>query len=221
MEFTPSSARPAFIPGSTMKRLPQGPKAKSYQFHFPVHLGSVGFECECRGKNSEFLHESHQDFLHYLAFHIGQAEITTAVAVGELLVIEPQEMQHGVVDVDFSIDALGFVVVAFAVTVAGLHAAASQPDREGSVVVVAAVALGGARATKLGAKDDERFVEQAGDGFIRSGAFGWREVLDVVMMVPVVDADLNVANADLGEFACEETMAAEAIGGGLADAVEV
>ena len=176
---------------------------------------------------------SRQDLLHHLAFHIGEAEIAATVAIREPFVVEAEEVQHGgveVVDVDLAIDALGAVVIAFAVTVAGLHATAGHPNREGAVVMVPTVTLGRRGAAELGAKDDECVIEkaalpqigeQAGDGLVRGGAAGGQEVFDVVVMIPSAGSDLDVANTGLGELACEEALAAKAVRGRLADAVEL
>src|SRR4051812_46812354 len=72
-----------------------------------------------------------EDALHHVAFHIGQPEVAAAVAVGELFVIEAEQVQHGrvqIVDVDAVFDALAAVVVGLAKAEARLHAAAGQPD---------------------------------------------------------------------------------------------
>jgi hypothetical protein len=95
--------------------------------------------------------------------------------------------------------------------------------------VVPTVTLGRGRAAELGAKDDECVIEkaalpkigeQAGDGLVRGGAAGGQEVFDVVMMIPSAGADLDVADTGLGKFAREEALAAKALRGRLADAVE-
>ena len=130
--------------------------------------------------------------------------------------MDTEQMQHGgveVVDVDFAIDALGTVLVAFAVTVAGLHATAGHPDGEGAVVVVAPVTLGRGCAAELCAEDDQRVIEQAalpevgeqtGDRLVGGGAARGQEIFDVVMMIPPDCADLDVTDPGFGELACEE-----------------
>ena len=58
--------------------------------------------------------------------HVGQAEVAAGVAVGQLGVIEAQQVQHGgvqVVEVDFVFDGVVAVVIGLAVADAGLHAA--------------------------------------------------------------------------------------------------
>ena len=50
-----------------------------------------------------------EDFLHDRSVHVGEAEVSAGVAIGELLVIEAQEVKHRgvqVVDVDFLLDGL-------------------------------------------------------------------------------------------------------------------
>ena len=114
------------------------------------------------------------EFVNNAAFNVRQPEVAAGVAVGELLVVEAQEVQNRgvqVVDVDAVLDGLEAEVVGRAVDVAAAHAAAGQPHREAVVIVVAAVDLAGVRAllrqfdrrraAELAAPDDERFVQQA------------------------------------------------------------
>ena len=64
--------------------------------------------------------------------HVGQAEVAAGVAVGELLVVEAQQVQDRgvqVVDVDLVLDGLEAELVGRAVDVPPLHAAAGQPHR--------------------------------------------------------------------------------------------
>ena len=78
--------------------------------------------------------------------HVGQPEVAAGVAVGELLVVEAEEVQDRgvqVVDVDLLLDRLEAEFVGGAVDVAAAHAAAGQPHREAVVIVVAAVDLAG------------------------------------------------------------------------------
>jgi hypothetical protein len=75
--------------------------------------------------------------------HVRQAEIATAKAVGELLVVHPQQVQHGGVEVvDFALVLDGVVaqLVRRAKGRAAPHAAARQPEAEAEGVVVAPVA---------------------------------------------------------------------------------
>ena len=99
--------------------------------------------------------------------HVGQAEVAAGVAVGELFVVEAQQVQDRgvqVVDVDLVFDGGEAEFVGGAVDVAALDAAAGQPHGEAVVVVVAAVEarqLGDRRAAELAAPDHQRAVEQA------------------------------------------------------------
>ena len=87
--------------------------------------------------------------------HVGQAEVAAGVAVGELFVVEAQQVQDRgvqVVDVDLVLDRLEAELVGRAVDVAALDAAAGQPHGEAVVVVVAAVDLAGVRARLAAAR---------------------------------------------------------------------
>ena len=73
---------------------------------------------------------------------VGQAEIAAGVAIGQLLVVQAQQVQDRrvqIVDVDLVFDGVIAVFVGGAVAHARLHAAAGQPHREAVGVVVAAV----------------------------------------------------------------------------------
>ena len=98
-----------------------------------------------------------QQLLHDVPVHVGEAEVAALVLVGELRVVDAQQVQDRglqVVDVDGAGGELVFggldrvavvvgdvvaVVVGAAVGEAGLDAAAGQPDGEAARVVVAAV----------------------------------------------------------------------------------
>ena len=89
-----------------------------------------------------------EQFFHHPAVDVGQAEIAAGVAVGELFVVEAQQVQDRrvqIVDVDVVLDGREAELVGGAVDVAALHAAAGQPHREAVVIVVAAVDLAGIR----------------------------------------------------------------------------
>ena len=140
------------------------------------------------------------------SMNVGQAEVAAGVAVGELLVVEAEQVQDRgvqVVDVDRVLDGLEAELVGRAVDVAALDAAAGQPHREAVVVVVAAVDLAGVgarvrqldrrRAAELAAPDHQRVVEQAallqvgeqrGDGLVALAGQLAVVDLDVVVVVP-------------------------------------
>ena len=84
---------------------------------------------------------SGEDRFDDLARHVGQAEVAAVVAVGQLLVVEAEQVQDRgvqVVDADAVDDRLVADLVGLAVVDAALDAAAGQPDGEGVRVVVAA-----------------------------------------------------------------------------------
>ena len=66
--------------------------------------------------------------------HIRQSEVTALKAIGELLVVEAEEVQDGgleVVDVDFVLYDRETEFICLAVTAATLDAAAREENREG------------------------------------------------------------------------------------------
>ena len=74
--------------------------------------------------------------------HVGQAEVAAGVAIGELLVVEAQEVQDRrvqVVNVDAIFDGVPAEFVGRPVRPPRLHAAAGQPHREAERMMVAAV----------------------------------------------------------------------------------
>ena len=157
---------------------------------------------------------SRHDLFHHVALHIGQPQVAAAVAVGQLLVIEAEQVQDGrvqVVDVDPALDALAAVVVGGAVAKPRLHAAAGQPDREAAVVVVAAVApSANGRAAELAGPDDQRVLQQAallqvreqrGDRLVHAAAHAAGSSLRSLWWSQPPRADLDEAHARLGELA--------------------
>ena len=97
------------------------------------------------GRVSEVVKEgevgSGEDGADDVAGDVGEAEVATGVAVGELFVIEAEEVEDGGVEV---VDAGGVLggaeaeVVGGSVDGAAADAAAGEPDGEAVVVVVAA-----------------------------------------------------------------------------------
>ncbi len=76
--------------------------------------------------------------------HVGESEVAAGVAIGELLVVESQAMQHrGVQVVDVHRFLLGFETefIGRAVNVSATYSTARHPHREPMVIVVAAVHL--------------------------------------------------------------------------------
>ena len=85
---------------------------------------------------------SRDQFLHDVAVDISQAEVATGVPVGQLFVVESQQVQHGrmeVMHMDAVLNGVPTEFIGRAVDVATLHAAASQPHREPVVIVIAAL----------------------------------------------------------------------------------
>lgn len=134
------------------------------------------------------------------AMDIGEAEVASGIAVGELLVIESHEVQDGrvkVVDVHAFVDGGEAEVVAGAVHATAFHAASGEPDGEAVIVVVASLGtFGGRGSAELAAPKDEGVIEEPafleiakehGDrliGLLREGAM----VGDVVVIVPGLSA---------------------------------
>ena len=80
-----------------------------------------------------------------ISIEVSQPHVSAPEAVGELFVVEAEEVQHGgvpVVDVDFAGDGFVAVLVGFAVGEAAFDAAAGHPEGVAFVVVVAPVAIG-------------------------------------------------------------------------------
>src|SRR5262249_25772526 len=86
---------------------------------------------------------SGDDFVQDVAVDVGQTEVAAGIAVGQLGVVEAEQVQDGsvqVVDVDRLFDGLVAELVGCAVDMAALDATAGQPNGEAPVVVIAAVA---------------------------------------------------------------------------------
>src|SRR5262245_17192155 len=86
--------------------------------------------------------QSGQEGLHHLAVHVGQAEVAALEAVGQLRVVEAQEVKDRrvqVVDVYLVLDNVEAQLVRGADGLAPLDPAPGQPHGEGVRVVVAAV----------------------------------------------------------------------------------
>src|ERR1051326_9119355 len=88
--------------------------------------------------------KSRQDIFDDFAADVGQAEISSGIAISKFFVIEAQEMKHGgmkVVDVDWVLNSAIAELVGRAVDVSAFDAAARQPDGEAVVIVIAAFSL--------------------------------------------------------------------------------
>src|SRR5262249_27812397 len=81
-----------------------------------------------------------KDLLDDVAEHVGESEIAARVAIGQLLVIDSEQMQDRrvqVVDVDLPLDGTVAVLVGRAVRETALDAAARQPGGEAIRIVSA------------------------------------------------------------------------------------
>ena len=136
---------------------------------YEIRVGPT--DCDAKGKR---FRGSADEFFHDVAVHVGEAEVAAGEAIGQLLVIEAHQVQHGgvqVVDVDFLFHGREAAFVGGSVDVASLGAAAGQPHGEAVVVVVAAVDLArvgpflrqldGRRAAEFAAANHQSLVEQA------------------------------------------------------------
>ena len=96
---------------------------------------------------------------------VGQAEVATAVAVGQTFVVQPEEVQDGrvqVVDVHLVFRGVVAVVVGGSVAEPALYAAAGHPHGEAFRVVVSPIAiLGSGRAAEFSSPDYKRVVQHA------------------------------------------------------------
>ena len=113
---------------------------------------------------------SSQEVFDDVAVDVGEAEVAAGVVIGEVFVVEAEEVKDGgleVVDVDLFVSNMEAEVIGGTVG-AGFGAAASHEGGEGLRVVVASglAAKGGVGfdhggASKFAAPDDEGFIEQA------------------------------------------------------------
>jgi len=158
------------------------------------------------------------------------------VVVGELVIIEAEEVKNGAVDVADvvdTVDGFGADVVGRTDGVPGFGAASSEPHRHRFGIVVAAVADSAAHsvvgsAAKFAAPYDEGIVEHAaffeilekgGDGFVDRADEGTVGALDVVVAVPVSGISLHKADPFFDETSGEEAFAAKGISVLLAHAI--
>src|SRR5262249_50997384 len=107
-----------------------------------------------------------EDVLDDVAVDVGEAEIAAGVAVGQPLVVEPQAVEQGgvqVVDVDLLLDGAEAELVGGPGGQATLDPPAGQPHREAVVVMVPAAQggqFGHRGAAELAAPQDQGAVEQ-------------------------------------------------------------
>src|SRR5438309_2832805 len=80
-----------------------------------------------------------EDVVHHATVNVGQPEVAAAVAVGEFLVVNAQQVKNGgveVMDVHGLIDGVHAEIVGGAVHHAALDAAAGQEHGEAGVVMI-------------------------------------------------------------------------------------
>ena len=85
-----------------------------------------------------------EDGLNDVTVDVGEAIVAALEFIGELFVIDSEEVEEGgveIVNVDGVFDGVKADVVGLAVGDAGFHAAASHPDGEGVRVVITAPLL--------------------------------------------------------------------------------
>ncbi len=170
---------------------------------------------------------------------IREAEVTTIVTEGELLVIEAELVHDGrmeIVHVDLVFDGEVAEFVGLAVSETRFEATTREEDGEAGGVVIAAgaVFLGIRRAAELAAPPDNgilqqttgfEILEKAGDRFIDAdgvifvlGQVGVLVPGGVVGIIRIIY--LDIADAGLGETARLETLATVVVGGFLPDPVK-
>src|SRR5262245_14612294 len=79
--------------------------------------------------------------LHHFAGNIREPEIAASVAIGQLFVIETEQVQHGrmeVVDARAIFGGLETELICRAINDAALHPAAREPHAEAVMIVIAA-----------------------------------------------------------------------------------
>jgi len=170
-----------------------------------------------------FHHYLRQNLLHHFAVDISQAEVAAGVAVGELLVVDAEDVEDGgveVVHMDFVFLGEVAEVVGGSVAIAGFDASSGEPDGEaGGVVVTAIFPLGYGCTAKLGSPDDEGVVHQAallevgeesGNGLVGGqSVFGVTFDEATVLVPDIGSAGLNVADSSFTETTCQEAAMAE------------
>src|SRR6185503_2874725 len=112
------------------------------------------------------LFTSGEQLVNDFAMDIGEAKIATLEAIGELRVIEPEQMQNGGMQVVHVHAVRGRVeakLVGLAQSETRFHAAAGEPHREGAGVMISTIvttALDHGSTAKFTAPNDEGVIEQ-------------------------------------------------------------
>src|SRR5438046_6013113 len=114
---------------------------------------------------------SRKNLVQYAAVNIGQAEIAPGIPIGELLVIEAEQVQDGrvqIVHVNLVLDRLETEFVRRAINRAAFHSPAGEPHAESVRIVVAAhlrlarvVQFDRRSASEFAAENDQCVLEHA------------------------------------------------------------
>src|SRR5207253_3423784 len=107
---------------------------------------------------------SGEDIFHHAAVDVGQPVVAPAVAVGQPLMVQPEQVQDGgmqVMDMDLVMDRVPTELVGSAVCEAAPDSAASKPHGEAEGVMVAAVPFLGHRCPpELPAPDHQGILQE-------------------------------------------------------------
>ena len=97
-----------------------------------------------------------------VAMHIGQTHVSATETVGEFLMIQSEKLEDGGMEIEYFRDVFHRMHADFvgrAVDEAAFQASARHPDREGCLMVVPTVRLGGMGGpAELRRPDDQSFV---------------------------------------------------------------
>ena len=166
---------------------------------------------------------SGEEFGDHFAMHVGQAKVAALETVGQLRVIEPEQVEDRrveIMDMDGVRAGVEAEVIGFAEGQAGFYAASGQPHGEGVRVMVASVvaALHHRGAAEFAAPDDERVVEQSslfeilnkrGGGSVGFAAFGLQAIGEAAVVIPGFVEELDKADAAFDQAAGEQTIVGE------------
>ena len=168
---------------------------------------------------------SGDDWLDDISGDIGESEVAAGVAVGELFVVESEEVQDGgveVVDMHAVVNGTKAEFVRFAPCHAATDTAACEEGGEAVVIVVTSGAIfRGGSASEFAAPEDEGVIEESalfevreesGDGAIDGVAEVASGIVVITVCVPwlsVAIVDLDEANAAFSESAGEQAAVGE------------
>ena len=106
---------------------------------------------------------SGNDVVYDFSVDVRQTKVAATIAVGELFVVEPHEVQDGGVQVVYVygiLDGGAAELVCGTVGEAGFYTTTGHPDGESVVIMIAAfLTLGSRRSPELAAPDDKCFIE--------------------------------------------------------------